>query len=343
LDQNKKTIGLGLVGAGAIGRVHARNIHEKIPNAKLAAVADIDQKAATSIADQNGHARVYSDYNAMLKDDSVDALVLCVPPFLKLEITKKCGDAGKHVFCEKPMVLSMQEGDEMVSIVDKSKITFQVGYQRRFDHSYVRARWAVESGKLGKLMLVKEYNRDPPAPITGWSTNPKKSGGIFLDTTSHDFDAIRWLSGSEVTRVYAEGDALVYEDLKKNGDFDTVSVVMKLANGAQAFVDNSYHTVYGFDGHLEILGTEGAVSTAIGEQTFAHIYTKDGTSNEFFDGYATRWGQAYLDEMIDFVECIRTGSQPKATVRDGRAAVEIGLAARASIEQQKPVTLPFRG
>jgi myo-inositol 2-dehydrogenase/D-chiro-inositol 1-dehydrogenase len=226
--------------------------------------------------------------------------------------------------------------------VDASGIKFQVGYQRRFDPSYLKARWAVETGRLGKLLMIKEHNRDPPAPITGWSTNPKKSGGIFLDTTSHDFDAVRWLAGSEVVRVYAEGDALIYEDLKKNGDYDTVTVMMRLANGALGFVDNCYHTVYGFDGRLEILGSEAAVSTSIGEQTFAHIYTKDGTSNEFFDGYATRWAQAYLDELVDFVQCIITGKEPKATVRDGRAAVEIGLAARASIEQQKPITLPFR-
>ena len=335
-------IGLGLVGAGAIGRVHARNIHERVPDARLAAVADIDQKAATSIAELNGDAKVYSDYADMLRDDSVQALILCVPPFLKLEITKKAAQAGKHVFCEKPMALSMQDADEMVSAVDASGIKFQVGYQRRFDPSYLKARWAVETGKLGKLLMIKEHNRDPPAPITGWSTNPKKSGGIFLDTTSHDFDAVRWLAGSEVIRVYAEGDALIYEDLKKNGDYDTVTVMMRLANGALGFVDNCYHTVYGFDGRLEILGAEAAVSTSIGEQTFAHIYTKDGTSNEFFDGYATRWAQAYLDELVDFVQCIITGKEPKATVRDGRAAVEIGLAARASIEQQKPITLPFR-
>ena len=335
-------IGLGLVGAGAIGRVHASNIHENVPNAVLAAVADIDQKAATSIAEQNGHAKVYSDYNDMLRDDSVNAVVLCVPPFLKLEITKKAAQLGKHVFCEKPMALSMNEADEMVSAVDGSGIRFQVGYQRRFDPSYMKARRAVETGRLGRLLMIKEYNRDPPAPITGWSTNPKKSGGIFLDTTSHDFDAVRWLAGSEVVRVYAEGDALVYEDLKKNGDYDTVQVTLKLANGALGYVDNCYHTVYGFDGRLEILGTDAAVSTSIGEQTFAHVYTKDGTSNEFFDGYATRWGQAYLQELVDFVACINTGREPRATVRDGRAAVEIGLAARASIEQQKPVSLPFR-
>jgi myo-inositol 2-dehydrogenase / D-chiro-inositol 1-dehydrogenase len=337
-----KQVGLGLIGAGAIGRVHAKNIHEKVPNAELVAVADIDQKAATSIADQNGHARVYSDYADMIRDDKVDGLVLCVPPFLKLEITKMAAEHGKHVFCEKPMSLSMSEADQIVEIVARSGIKFQVGYQRRFDPSYIRARSAVESGKLGTLLLIKEYNRDPPAPIAGWSVNPKKSGGIFLDTTSHDFDIVRWLTGSEVVRVYAEGEALVYEDLKKNGDYDTVSVMIKLANGTLGYVDNCYHTVYGFDARLEILGTEAAVSSSMGEQTFTHVYSKEGASNEFFDGYATRWAQAYLDEMVDFADAIGADRATRVTAGDGRAAVEIGLAARTSAEQQRPVSLPFR-
>ena len=337
-----KQIGLGLIGAGAIGRVHAKNIHEKVPNAELAAVADIDQRAATSIAEQNGHAQVYSDYADMIRDDSVDGLILCVPPFLKLEITKMAAEHGKHVFCEKPMSLSMEEADQIVETVARSGIKFQVGYQRRFDPSYMRARSAVESGKLGTLLMIKEYNRDPPAQIAGWSVNPKKSGGIFLDTTSHDFDIVRWLTGSEVVRVYAEGEALVYDELRKNGDYDTVSVMMKLANGALGYVDNCYHTVYGFDARLEILGTKAAVSSSMGEQTFTHVYTKEGASNEFFDGYATRWAQAYLDEVVDFAAAIGGDRETKVTAKDGRAAVEIGLAARTSAEQQRPVSLPFR-
>lgn len=327
-------VGLGLIGAGAIGRVHANNIQKSIKGAMLAAVADVDQKAAQAVA---GEAKVFSDYHEMIKDSSVDGVIVCTPPFLKMDITRAAAEAGKAVFCEKPISVTLEDTDKMVGIVKKSGIKFQVGYQRRFDSSYVRARKVVESGELGKLLLLKEHNRDPPGPILGWSTVPAKSGGIFLDTTSHDFDAVRWLSGAEVERVYAEGAALVYDELGKNGDFDTTTVVMKLTNGALAYVDSCYNTVYGFDARLEMLGTKSAVAVDIGEKSYAHVRTAAGTSNEYFDGFATRWAQAYRDEIVDFADCVKTGREVKVGISDGREALKIGLAARASIAQGKPM------
>ncbi len=329
-------VGIGLIGAGAIGKVHANNIHGSIKGARLAAVADIDQKAAASVA---GDARVYSDFHEMIKDPAVDGIIVCTPPFLKMEITKEAAGAGKAVFCEKPISVTLDDADRMSEIVRSGRIKFQVGYQRRFDPSYMKARSAMEKGELGQLLLLKEHNRDPPGPILGWSTMPAKSGGIFLDTTSHDFDAVRWLSGSEVDRVYAEGAALVYDDLRKNGDFDTTTVVMKLASGALAYVDSCYNTVYGFDARLEMLGTKAAVAVDMGEKSFAHVRTSGGTSNEYFDGFATRWAQAYRDEIADFVECVRTGREVKVGIADGREALKIGLAARASIAEGKPIPL----
>ena len=329
-------VGLGLIGAGAIGKVHANNIHRSIKGARLAAVADVDQKAAQAVA---GDAKVYSDYHDMIRDPSVDGVIVCTPPFLKMDIARAAAEAKKAVFCEKPISVTLDDARKMAALVKDGGIQFQVGYQRRFDESYMKARKVMESGDLGKLLLLKEHNRDPPGPILGWSTNPSKSGGIFLDTTSHDFDAVRWLSGSEVERVYAEGAALVYEDLGKNGDFDTTTVVMKLTNGALAYVDSCYNTVYGFDARLEMLGTKAAVSVDIGERTLAHTLTSAGTSNEFYDGFATRWAQAYRDEIVDFADCIRSGRAVRVGVSDGVEALKIGLAARASIAEGKPMAV----
>jgi myo-inositol 2-dehydrogenase/D-chiro-inositol 1-dehydrogenase len=327
-------VGVGLVGAGAIGRVHANNLHRNIKGVRLAAVADVDQKAAQNVA---GEAKVYSDFHEMVRDASVDAILVCTPPFLKMEITKAAAEAGKSIFCEKPIAVTLEDANEMINLVVKGGIKFQVGYQRRFDPSYMRAKGAMESGELGKLLLLKEHNRDPPGPILGWSAMPAKSGGIFMDTTTHDFDAVRWLSGSEVERVYAEGAALVYDELRKNGDFDTTTVVMKLANGALAYVDSCYTTVYGFDSRLEMLGTKAAAYVDIGEKSFTHIRKPDGTSNEYFDGFASRWAQAYRDEIADFVDCVRSDRDVKVDISDGRAALKIGLAARASIAEGRPM------
>jgi myo-inositol 2-dehydrogenase/D-chiro-inositol 1-dehydrogenase len=329
-------VGFGLIGAGAIGRVHANNIHRNIKGVRLAAVADVDQNAAKSVA---GEAKVFSDYHEMIKEPSVDAVIVCTPPFLKMDITKVAAQAGKSIFCEKPITLTLEEADRMAAMVKEGGVKFQVGYQRRFDNSYVKAKQTMDRGDLGRLLLLKEHNRDPPGPILGWSLNPSKSGGIFLDTTSHDFDAVRWLTSSEVERVYAEGAALVYEELKKNGDFDTTTVVMKLTNGALAYVDSCYNTVYGFDARLEMLGTKAAVSVDMGEQTFARIHTSAGTANEHFDSYATRWAQAYRDEIADFAECVKTGRDVRAGISEGKEALRIGLAARQSIVEGRPITL----
>jgi predicted dehydrogenase len=335
-----RRIGLGVIGVGAIGKMHAQNIATSVPNARLAAVADVNLEAAKKVAATLGVTNVYADYRQLLNDREVDAVLLATPPFLKKEITLAAAESHKEVFCEKPMATTMKDADEMVGSVEKAGVTFQVGYQRRFDASYVRVRDAIERGELGKLLLIREHNRDPPTTITGWSADPKKSGGIFLDTLSHDFDIIRWLSASEVVRISADGNAMMYEELRKNGDYDTVVVNLKLASGAMGQIDACYHTPYGFDAKAEIVGTLAGAAISMGEKTSAHILRADGISNEFYDYWGSRWAQAYRDEVTDFVECILHDRQPRATVRDGRAAMEIGLAGWESIKSQRAVAVP---
>ncbi|MDA4136996.1 MAG: Gfo/Idh/MocA family oxidoreductase [Thaumarchaeota archaeon] len=337
-----KTIGVGIIGVGAIGKLHAENYASKVPGASLAGIADVNQAAASELATRLGVTAVYPDYHQLLNDERVDAVVVATPPFLKKDITLAAADKHKHVFCEKPMTLSLKDADEMASAVQRSGIVFQVGYQKRSDTSFMQARRAIEGGKVGKLLLVKAHNRDPPTVVGGWSADPKKSGSIFLDTCSHDFDAVRWLTGSEVTNVYADGNAMMYEELRKNGDYDTVVVNLRLANGALAQVDACAYTPYGFDSRSEIIGTEAGIIIGMGEKTLAHVYTKEGMSNERHEYWGTRWAQAYRDEMAAFVGSINTGGAPRATIQDGRAALEIGLAAWDSIKADKPVRLPLR-
>jgi myo-inositol 2-dehydrogenase/D-chiro-inositol 1-dehydrogenase len=336
---NERKLGVGVVGVGAIGRLHAENYATRIPNAILAGIADVNIDAAKTIASKFGVKNVYSDYRQLLNDRGIDAVVLATPPFLKKEITMAAAEMGKHVFCEKPMTLSMNDADEMVKTVEKSKIKFQIGYQKRFDTSFMRAKEAIDRGEVGKIMLVSAHNRDPPTTITGWSADPKKSGSIFLDTTSHDLDIVRWLTGSEVTRVYADGNAMVYEELRKNGDYDTVVVSLRFASGAVGHVDSCASTPYGFDSRAEVVGTDAGIIISMGERNLTRIYRKDTVSNESYDYWGTRWAQAYRDEMVDFAKCILEDRQPKATVRDGRAAVQMGLAAWDSIKGNKSVAL----
>ncbi len=336
-----KKIGVGVVGIGAIGKLHATNYASKVPGAFLAGIADVNLPAANELASQLGVTSVYSDYNKLLDDSKVDAIVVATPPFLKKDITLAAADRKKHVFCEKPMTLSLREADEMVSAVKRSGIVFQVGYQKRSDTSFMQAKKDIVDGQVGTLILLRAHNRDPPTVFAGWSADPKKSGSVFLDTCSHDFDAIRYLSGSEVTRVQADGNAMMFESLRVNGDYDTVVINLRLANGAMAQVDACGYTPYGFDSRAEVVGSEGGISIGMGEKTLAHVYKKDGVSNERHDYWGSRWAQAYRDEMGAFVACVAEGGSPRATIQDGRAALEIGLAAWDSVKGDKSVSLPL--
>jgi predicted dehydrogenase len=341
-ERRGRKVGVGLVGVGAIGRLHAENYATKIPNATLVGIADVNVDAAEQVASKHGVRGIYADYRELLKDRSVEAVVLATPPFLKKEITMAAAELGKHVFCEKPMTLSVKDADEMVRVVEGSKIKFQIGYQKRFDTSFVRAKEAIEKGEVGKIMLVSAHNRDPPSPVGGWSADPKKSGSIFLDTTSHDLDIVRWLTGSDVTRVYADGNSMIYEELRKNGDYDTVVVSLRFASGAVGHVDSCISTPYGFDSRAEVVGTDAGIMISMGERNLTRVYRKDTVSNESYDYWGTRWAQAYRDEMVDFARCILEDRQPRATVADGRAAVQIGLAAWDSIKNDRSVNLSPR-
>jgi myo-inositol 2-dehydrogenase / D-chiro-inositol 1-dehydrogenase len=328
-----------LIGAGAIGRVHANNIHNRIRSARLVAIADVDQSAAMEVAESSGKARIYSDYSDLIADPEVEAIVVCTPPFLKLEITKKAAEAGKQVFCEKPIALSVSDADEMVRAVEKSGIRFQVGYQKRFDPSFIAAKEAIDRGDVGKILLIRANNRDPPSRVGGWTADPKKSGSIFLDTCSHDFDAIRWLSGSEAERVYADGSSTMFEALRVSGDYDTVTITIKLRGGTMAEVDACTYTPYGFDSRAEVVGTKAGIFIDMGGKDLMKVYGKDSIALRLHDFYGSRWAQAYLDEMVGFVDSVSRRSEPKATVRDGRAAVQIGLGAWQSIRSGAPVNL----
>ncbi len=337
--QSSKQVGFALVGVGSIGEVHAAHLASQIHNARLEALVDSDKGRLSASAAKLGVKKAFTDFDAVLKDREVQAIVLAVPTFLKLDMIKKAAAAGKHIFAEKPMTLSLAQADEISSAVSKAGIKFQVGYQRRFDHAHVRARKAVESGELGTLEMVNSRTRDPPGNPQGWLTDPKLSGGIWLDTVSHDFDSIRFLTGAEVTKVYAEAATLVYDQLKPHGDYDNVVITMRLSNGALAYVDSCAYTPYGYDIRVELVGTKAAAVIEMGRNS---AYNLLGASSERGDSpksYQERFDQAYRDELEDFARCILEDGTPKAGLKEGREAMKIGLAAWESVKEGRPVSV----
>ena len=333
-------VGIGVVGVGQIGKVHALNLSQNVPNARLVAIADSYPDAAKAVAAQTGVERVYDDYLEMMKNKDVEAVVVSVPTIYKLQVVKAAAEAGKHIFCEKPMALTLQEADEFIRIAEKAGVKFQVGYQRRFDPSYTRMKDAIDAGEVGKMLLLKSNTRDPPQKVAGWA-DPKVSGGIFLDTSSHDYDVIRWLSGSEVTRVMADGGTEAYPELKILGDLDTTMTILHLANGALAHVDACRVSVYGYDIRAEVVGTEGAVFMSIGKSSNTQILKPKLESNQYSYWYMERFGEAYRKELEEFARAVAEDSDVRVTAWDGKAAIEIGLAARRSLTEGRAITLPL--
>lgn len=336
-----RQVRFALVGVGNIGDVHATNLASGIPSARLEVLVDSDRNRLESATSRLGVKKASTDFESVLADKDVEAVVLAVPTFLKADMIKKAAAAGKHIFAEKPMALNLEQADAIVSAVGKAGVKLQVGYQRRFDQAFMRAERAMREGLLGTLEMVSSRTRDPPGNPQGWLTDPALSGGIWLDTVSHDFDSIRYLTGAEVTKIYAEAATLVYEQLKPHGDYDNVVVTMKLSNGAIAYVDSCAYTPYGYDIRVELLGTKAAAFIEMGNNSSYTLLGASGQVSDTPQSYQERFGKAYRDEMEDFARCIMEDAQPRAGPAEGRAAIKVGLAARESVKQQKPVALQW--
>lgn len=343
IKKNSNAVGFGVVGVGAMGRVHAENLALNIPSARLVAIADTFVEPARKVGSSLGVDAVYSDFGGLIDDPEVQAILIAVPPYLKRDMIIKAAKAGKHVFVEKPMTLSSRDADEIIAETDRAGIKIQVGYQRRFDNSFRRVEAAINEGRIGKILLMSSHTRDPPGLSPNYYLDFAKSGGIMADTCSHDFDVIRWLSKSEVTKVYADGEILVYhKELDPSGIPDHVVVTLTLEGGAMAHVDSSAYAVYGYDVQAEVIGMKGAAFVGIGERNATTILDERGHHGEYPASYTERFGQAYRDEVGDFARCILEDGKPKVSARDGKAAIEIGFAADESMKRKAPVTITRR-
>ena len=332
--------GIGVIGVGLMGRVHATNLATRIPHARLVAIADANAALGQKVAGELGVSDVYSDYRQLLKNDAVDAVVIATPSFAKPELVAAALDSGKGIYCEKPLCVRIEDADEMVRAASRAGVTFQMGFQRRFDPSLMQLRDAVRSGRLGRILLITSKTRDPPGSIASWEDDPKLSGGIFNDSCSHDFDIIRWISGAEFRSVFAVGRATMMPNRRAHGNYDTIVVSFELSSDAIGHVDSCAHTLYGYDTRVEVIGTEADALTSIGNRSECRILDKETATNEYSNSYFQRFEQAYRDEVADFVDRLLDHRPPRSTAEDGRAAVEVAIAAARSARESTSVSLP---
>ena len=331
------SINIGLNGAGRIARVHAENLAYRIPDANLVAVADIIPDAAKKLAADFNIPAVFDNHRAIMEDKKIDAVIICSSTDTHAQIMTEAAQAGKHIFCEKPIALELPKIDAALVAVDQANVKLQVGFNRRFDPSFKRARELVASGAIGAPHILRITSRDPAPPPLAYI---KVSGGIFLDMTIHDFDMARFMLGSEITEVYAVGNVLVDPEIGKAGDVDTAVITLKFANGALGVIDNSRKAVYGYDQRVEVFGSNGVA--IVSNKTPDTVVQSDGVGVHsakplFF--FLERYMDAYLDEMREFIACIKENKTPSVGGQDGRVAVVIGYAAKKSLEENKPVRI----
>jgi myo-inositol 2-dehydrogenase / D-chiro-inositol 1-dehydrogenase len=333
-DGGAAPIGIGFIGAGRIGSIHARLLASQVPGARVTAVNDTRPEAAQAVAVELG-ARVEASAEELLGAGDVDAVAICSSTDTHAGLIVAAARARKPIFCEKPVSLELVEMDRALAAVEEAGVPFQIGFNRRFDPAHASVRGAVENGTVGVPHLVRISSRDPEPPPLSYVT---VSGGIFLDMTIHDFDMARFVTGSEVVEVYARGAVLVDESFSQAGDVDTAVVTLTHEGGCLTLIDNSRQAAYGFDQRVEVFGSRGM---AVSENPLDHsglVRTPAGTMTPqpraFF---LERYRESYVRQWSTFVAALQRGESPPVTARDARAPLVCGLAAQRSLEEGRPV------
>ena len=326
------TVRFGLLGAGRIGKVHAKAISAD-GNATLVAVADASHAAASSVAAQYGCD--IRSIDAILAATDIDAVVICTPTDTHADLIEAIARAGKAIFCEKPIDLSLARVKSCLKVVRDTKAVLMVGFNRRFDPHFAAVRATIEAGTLGEVEMITITSRDPGAPPLDYI---RRSGGIFRDMTIHDFDMARYLLAEEVTEVSAMAAVLTDAAIGKAGDFDSVQVLLKTATGKQVMISNSRRATYGYDQRIEVHGSLGAATAENQRPFMIEVATRAGyTRPPLHDFFMTRYTEAYAAEIAAFIAALGGEGTASPSGEDGLAALALAEAALKSVAEGRVV------
>ncbi len=332
-----KKLKIGIVGAGRIGNVHAQSITYSIPEAEVAAVTDVYEESARKLAAKYGIPKVGSDYHMILEDPEIDAVLVCSPTPTHADIAMAAMKAGKDVFCEKPVDLTIEKIQATAKTAQETGRKLQIGFNRRFDHNHGRVQQLAASGKLGNIELIKITSRDPEPPSPEYAAS---SGGLYIDMMIHDFDMAMFLAGSDVTEVYAMGTSLVDPRIGQAGDVDTAIVTLTFASGALGVIDNSRRAAYGYDQRVEVFGSLGMAADENDGDTTVRVSTADGVVSDkpqFF--FLERYMASFTDEMRQFVAAVQNDTDVPVGIHAGLMSVVLAKAAKKSLDEHRPVKI----
>lgn len=329
---------IGLLGAGRIGKLHGTNLMNSVPGAEVVMVADpFMNEGMEAWARSIGITNCTNDPDEVFASPDVDAVFICSSTDTHADFIIKAARAGKDIFCEKPIHYDIKQIKEALAVVEETGVKLQIGFVRRFDHNHKAVRDVAVSGDLGKIYVVKVTSRDPEGPPMSYVA---VSGGIFNDMMIHDFDMVRYLSGSEVTEVSAIGAVLTDPDYAKYDDVDTAIVTLKFANGAIGVIDNCRTAPYGYDQRVEVHCEKGCVQDRNDLENEAYISRSDGVVSAkptwFF---LERYNDAFIAEERDFIKCVQEDLPVPVTGFDGLQPVRIAAAAKKSLKEGRPVKM----
>ncbi|MCP4317000.1 MAG: inositol 2-dehydrogenase [Hyphomicrobiales bacterium] len=321
-----------LLGAGRIGKVHAKAITGN-SDTVLVAVMDAFEQAANDLA--AAYECEVRSLDAIEAADDIDAVVICTPTDTHADLIERFAHSGKAIFCEKPVDLSVERVHACLKTVEDTGTKLMVGFNRRFDPSFQAIRTAIDEGAVGKVEQVQITSRDPGPPPAEYIS---KSGGIFRDMTIHDFDMARFLLGEEVTSVAATGSVLVDREIGELGDFDTASILLQTASGAQCVITNSRRATYGYDQRIEVHGSKGMVAAENQRPVMIEIANDEGYQRPpLHDFFMTRYVEAYAAEITSFIAALRNGQDISPTGEDGLKALILADAALKSATEGRIV------
>ncbi len=331
-------IRIAVLGVGRMGLTHAENLAHRVRGARLAAVTTSRAERAAEARQCCGDVTVYPTVKALLAAERLDGVVIASSTSAHADNVEQCAAAGLHIFCEKPLALTLADCDRAIAAAEQAGVKLMIGHVRQFDAGHVEAKRLIEAGAIGRPVVFRAISGDvdpPPASFADLAV----SGGLILDACYHDLYLARWLMADEITRVYAEGGALVDEGVRSVGDVDNAVVSLRFAGGAVGTLTVSRTTRYGHDLRVEVIGDEGAVQVGRFRHTPVRLLDRRGVHHDMARTTPERLGEAFVAELQAFVDCIARDAEPPVIGHDSRATVAVGIAATRSMQRNRPVDI----
>ncbi len=331
-----KKINVAVAGLGRIGKIHLKNLCRNFPEITVVAVMDVFDESKV-IADEFNIPVFVKDFDELLAVPGVDAVVICSPTDTHADYVVKAAKAGKQIFCEKPLDLSLDRVIEVLAIVEECGVKLMLGFNRRFDPEFKKIRQLVVKDAIGDPQIIKITSRDPGPPPVSYI---KVSGGMFLDMTIHDFDMARYISGKQVKEVFAKGAVMIDPEIGKAGDIDTAIITLTFEDNTMAVIDNCRKAVYGYDQRLEVFGSKGMAQADNNFPNNHKLYTGSGVSGDLpLHFFLERYDASYNQEIREFIDALVTGGEMPVDGTDGLLSIAIGLAAKKSVAENRPVKI----